>query len=80
MDLISTFNMMTLYRYYRYYRYLYTLSSFIGFLFLLLNSPQRLALLLRFAGLSHTTIFPQSLFKDPCDEIEDAAIASNPGG
>jgi hypothetical protein len=77
MDLISTFNMMKLYR---YYRYLYALSSFIGFLFLLLNSPQRLALILKFAGLSHTTIFSQNLFKDPCDEIEDAAIASDPGG
>jgi hypothetical protein len=77
MDLISTFNIMKLYR---YYRYLYALSSFIGFLFLLLNSPQRLALLLKFAGLSHATIFSQSPFKDPCDEIEDAAIASNPGG
>ena len=80
MELMSTFNTMKFYRYYRFGRYLYALSSFIGFLFLLLNSPQRLALLLKFAGLSHATIFSQSPFKDPCDAIEDAAIASDPGG
>jgi hypothetical protein len=68
------------YYYYCFGRYLYALSSFISFLFLLLNSPQRLALLLKFAGLSHATIFSQSPFKDPCDAIKDTIIASNPGG
>ena len=79
-DLKSTFNMVNLYRYYRFGRYLYALSSFIGFFFILLNSPQRLVILLKFAGLSHATIFSQTSFKDTCDAIEDATIASDPGG
>jgi hypothetical protein len=62
---------------YRYGRYLYALSSFIGFIFILLNSPQRLAVLLRFAGLSYTTIFSHSSFKALCHAIENTAIASN---
>jgi hypothetical protein len=79
-DLRSTFNMVKLYRYYHFGRYLYALSSFIGFFFILLNSPQRLVVLLKFAGLSHATIFSQTSFKDSCDAIEDAAIASDPRG
>jgi len=71
---MPTLNIMKLYR---FTRYLYTLSSFIGFLVLLLNSPQRLAVLLKFAGLSHTTIYSESSFKDVCHAIENAAIASD---
>ncbi|KAL5328010.1 hypothetical protein ACEPPN_005716 [Leptodophora sp. 'Broadleaf-Isolate-01'] len=76
----SMFNMVNLYRYYRLGRYLYTLSSFMGFFFILFHSPQRLVVLLKVAGLSHTTIFSQTSFKDSCDAIEDAAIASDPSG
>jgi len=71
---------MKFYRYYRFSRYLYTLSSFISFLFLLLNSPQYLVLLLKFARLSHVTIFSQSPFKDLYDVIKDTIIISNPRG
>jgi hypothetical protein len=39
-----------------------------------------LVILLKLAGLSHATIFSQTSFKDTCDAIEDAAIASDPGG
>ena len=37
-------------------------------------------ILLKFVGLSHTTIFSQTSFRDICDAIEDATIASDPGG
>ncbi|KAH6664048.1 P-loop containing nucleoside triphosphate hydrolase protein [Halenospora varia] len=71
----SNFNMSELYH---YYQYLYRISSLFGFLIFLLNSPKHTALLLKIIGISHTTIFAKSSFKDICNHIERAVIASNP--
>jgi hypothetical protein len=79
-DLKSTFNILKVYRYYRFGRYFYTFSSFIGFLFLLFNSPQRLAPLLKIAGLSYTTFFSRSRLKYIYDAIENTTIKSDPRG
>jgi hypothetical protein len=63
---------------YRYYQYLYRISSLFGFLIFLFNSPKHTAFLLKIVGISHTTIFAKSSFKDICDKIERVTIASNP--